>query len=93
MTRLWLLSALAAPVLPTAWAVFAGVLGPLLLLGPVVAFCTWRRALGWPGPRSRSSTFYWRAWWWYGYRGLYQLDWRMKRRARRGLPPPNSLLG
>lgn len=26
----------------------------------------------------RHATWYWRIWWWFGYHGLYQLDWWWK---------------
>lgn len=25
--------------------------------------------------RMRNGTWYWRIWWWFGYHGLYQLNW------------------
>lgn len=27
----------------------------------------------------RYPTWYWRAWWWIGYHGLYQYDWWLRR--------------
>lgn len=80
MTRIWILAALLAAVSPTTIAVPVAVLGPLIVFGPYVAVDIWARHLGWvSGPRP-GGMLVWR-WWWYGYRGLYQFDWMMKRRA------------
>jgi hypothetical protein len=64
-----------------AWGIVLVPLAPVLLpaLGLRVAFETWGRALDWPTPERRR--FWVRLWWWYGYHGLYQLDWRMKHRS------------
>lgn len=56
---------------------FAPILLPVV--GFYIALDTYGRALSWPTlPRP-----WWlnRIWWVYGYRGLYQLDWWLKRRA------------
>ncbi len=55
-------------------------LAPVLLplLGGYVAFQTLARALRWNVPTSRRGTWYWQVWWWYGYHGLYQIDWGKK---------------
>lgn len=54
-----------------AWGVVLIPLAPLLL--PILA------GLVYFGARRRAWQ---RAWWWYGYHGLYQIDWARKRRAR-----------
>lgn len=51
------------------------------ILGAIVAYQLWARALGWRETTERRCTWYWRVWWFYGYHGLYQIDWKMKRRS------------
>jgi len=29
----------------------------------------------------RRPTWYWRIWWWFGYHGLYQINWWLKRKG------------
>lgn len=51
------------------------------------AFDTYARALGWREHGTREGTWFWRVWWFYGYRlGLYKLDWWLKRRVYRQRP-------
>lgn len=81
MTRIWTLAAILALVVPSTVAVPAALFGPLVVCGAYVTVDIWARHLGWvSGPRP-GGKLVWRWWWWYGYRGLYQFDWMMKRRA------------
>lgn len=67
------------------FAIFAlmGLVGMLLLLVfvlmlPVMgSYVVYRRFC--PISGMRRATWYWRIWWWYGYHGLYQIDWQWKR--------------
>jgi len=29
----------------------------------------------------RKATWYWRIWWWFGYHGLYQINWWLKKKG------------
>lgn len=31
-----------------------------------------------PADKVRTKTWYWSIWWWYGYHGLYQINWMIK---------------
>jgi hypothetical protein len=59
------------------------VVGPPLILGMVVIADAHARHLQWKTDGPRHATWYWRIWWWYGYHGLYRVDWWLKRRAKR----------
>lgn len=63
-------------------AVTAIVGFPVLLpmLGLHVAAMAWARGLGWPVASVRYASWPMLIWGWYGYHGLYQIDWWMKRK-------------
>lgn len=64
-----------------AWGLVLVPLAPLLL--PLLATAIWLDGIGRAQEVHRPRYGYpiWRIWWWYGYHGLYQIDWWMKRRA------------
>lgn len=52
--------------------ILLAIIGPPLALGWVAMACR--------DGKPRYATWYWRLWWFYGYHGLYQINWAWKRR-------------
>ena len=62
-----------------AWGIALVPLAPILL--PVLGIAVWLDDIGRARelPRPRYGSWFWRIWWWYGYHGVYQLAWDMRR--------------
>ncbi len=66
----------------TALVALVGLPVLLPVTGAVIAYQAWAVQLGWRTfEGGRRGSWWVRIWWWYGYHGLYQIDWAMKRRA------------
>jgi hypothetical protein len=61
-----------------AWGIVLVPLAPLLV--PLLGTAAWLDDIGRRQEisRPRYGTWMWRLWWWYGYHGLYQIDWWWK---------------
>ena len=40
--------------------------------------------------KTRKGTWYWRIWWWFGYHGLYQINWWWKNGGKLNWKKPNN---
>ena len=53
----------------------------LPVFGAIIAYQAWAVQMGWRNFKGGRKGAWWvRIWWWYGYHGLYQIDWWMKKR-------------